>query len=99
MNIAIWIILGTVLGFFGYLTFRALTKSFDLTPFAPMEYKITDEAGIEHIFLVDMEEAIKNIEDFKRMKNHVRDWSPACRVEVWQGDELIEIATIEDIFS
>ena len=70
----------------------------DMPEFAPMVYSITDESGIASTFLVS-QDPLEGARDYIRMKVFIKGWSPLCRVEISQDGEVLDIATIEDIFN
>ena len=70
----------------------------DIKEFEPQFYHITDEAGREEIFPVDMSDAIQSSRDIARMKIAVKDWSSVCRVKIYQGGIEIDSMFLEDLF-
>ena len=70
----------------------------DMPSFAPMVYSITDESGIASTFLVS-QDPLEGARDYIRMKVFIKGWSPLCRVEISQDGEVLDIATIEDMFN
>ena len=83
---------------FGYLTVRAICNPKEIKEFEPQFYHITDEAGNEEIFPVDMSDAIQSARDITRMKIALKGWSPLCRVKIYQGGIEIDSMFLGDLF-
>jgi len=77
---------------FGYMTIKALLNPKDLKEFDLYRYNVTDEFGKKHTFVIEDQR------DYRRMKEIIKDWSPLCRVEVWQGDTWLDVMFLEDLF-
>jgi len=75
-----------------YNVTKDLLNPKDLKEFDLYRYNVTDEFGKKHTFVIEDQR------DYRRMKETIKDWSPLCRVEVWQGDTWLDVMFLEDLF-